>query len=115
MGALTKGFHFLGVHFDVAKHEVKNQNRVKIHPRSCTRALDKVKSLRGDAVHPAKIQRYLIRWAVWWAHTVKPLSLEHLLHAWVDHAQEREPVLAWLGSGLLISFKTHVTVDNRIL
>ena len=117
MGALTKGLHFLGVRFDVAKHKVKNQNRVEIHPRSCARALDKVKSLRGDAVHPANIQRYLVRWAFWWAHTVKPLSLLGLLHAWVDHAREREPVLAWFGTGLLTVFEARakVTINNRVL
>lgn len=110
MGALTKGFHFLGVRFDVAKLEAKNQCCITIHNRSCTRALDKVNALRSDAVHPAIIQRYLLRWALWWAQTVKPLHLEHLITAWIDHAREREPVLAWFGTGLLSLFHTHATV-----
>lgn len=106
MGALHKGFHFLGVFFDAAKLEGKNQSRVKIHPRSCARALDKVKSLCNDVVHPMKIQRYLLCWALWWSNCVKPLTLENLLQSWVEHSRERDNTLVWYGNGLLSFFQS---------
>jgi RNA-directed DNA polymerase len=102
MGELTQGFHFLGVRFGVAKPEEKNQRSITIHPRSCTRALDNVKALSNNAVHPATIQGYLAAWARWWANTVGPLNWQTLLIAWIDHARVREPTWAWLGSGLLL-------------
>ena len=105
MGELTKGFHFLGIDFAVAKPEVKTQLRITIHPRSCTRALDKVNALTANAVHPATIQSYLAAWAGWWANTAGPFTFQSLLIAWVNHARERDPSQVWLGTGLvLLSF-----------
>jgi RNA-directed DNA polymerase len=111
MGKLTRGFHFLGVNFEVAKPEVKNQPRITIHPRSCTRALDKVKTLRNNAVHPALVQRYLFGWGNWWASSVKSLHFQNLLAAWIDHTRTRDLACVWLGSGLLWSFPdAHATI-----
>ena len=112
MGEITQGFHFLGIDFAVAKPEVKTQLRVTIHPRSCTRALDKVNALTEDAVHPATIQSYLAAWARWWANTAGPLTFQSLLIAWVNHVRERDPSQAWLGTGLvLLSFaKPHASL-----
>jgi hypothetical protein len=104
MGPLTKSFHFLGVRFSVATPEAKTQQRTTIHPRSCTRALDKVKALRLNAVNPATIQRSLLGWARWWKNTVGPLNIQTLLLAWVHHARERDPSLVWFGTGILLLF-----------
>ena len=68
MGRLQHGFHFLGCEFEVSQNpQTKTQETtVTLHKRSYRRALDKVQAMRDDAVHPAKMQRYLIRWATWW-------------------------------------------------
>jgi RNA-directed DNA polymerase len=64
MGTMDHGFHFLGVMFEVPRSpQAKLQASAKIHPRSCARALDKVNALRNNAIHPAIMQRYLIRCA----------------------------------------------------
>ena len=41
------------------EERAENQVWVAVHARTCRRALDRVKALRGDAVYPAKIRRYL--------------------------------------------------------
>ena len=103
MGKLSKGFHFLGVGFSSATSEAKNQRLcISIHPRSCARALDKVKALSSDAVHPANIQNYLANWASWWTRTVRPLTFSALLFDWIVHTRARDPAKVWLGSGLLL-------------
>ena len=75
--------------------------KTEIHPRSARRALDKVQARREDAVHPAMIQRYLIRWAIGWS-SVSGLTQEHLLDAWVKYTQAQAPPFVWLGRGLLL-------------
>ncbi len=101
MGAIDKGFHFLGVKFEVPRSpQTKIQVSVQIHPRSCARALGKVKVLRNDAVHPAIVQRYLIRWATWWSDAIQSVGVMRLLWAWVFHALRRDPAAAWLARGL---------------
>ena len=101
MGRLTT-FHFLGVHFEVSQNpQIKTQvTTTEIHSRSCRRALDKVNVLKTDAVNPAAIQRYLVRWATWWQRAAK-LGYTDLLNHWIKHAAANEPALVWYGTGLL--------------
>ena len=41
MGGIQRGFHFLGVHFEVSQNpQTQNQARLHIHSRTCIRALD---------------------------------------------------------------------------
>ena len=109
---LKKGFHYLGVKYEVARtphnasaceqERTQTQVKVAVHPRTCRRALDKVKVLRNDAVHPAVIQRYLIRWATWWHHTGELGSRINLITLWIVAAGQHSKEHVWLGSGLLI-------------
>ena len=46
------------------------QVTAEIHDRSCRRALERVRVMKEDAVNSANIQRYLRRWATWWARTI---------------------------------------------
>lgn len=109
MGALSHSFHFLGVLFEVPRSpQTKTQVGAQVHPRSCARALDKVKAMQNDAVHPATMQRYLVRWAAWWSDTIQSRGAMSILSAWVLHANGRDPPTAWLGRGLIPrSFQTH--------
>jgi hypothetical protein len=73
-----------------------------IHSRSCSRALEKVRVKKTDAVHPAKIQRYLLQWASWWGRTVSPLTALDLIRSWIAYTQSFEPDWVWLGKGWLL-------------
>jgi RNA-directed DNA polymerase len=96
-----KDFHFLGVKFEVSQNpQEKTQSTATMHPRSCARALEKVKTLRANAVHTAHIQRYLMRWAGWW-HCVAGWTKLSLLTQWVEYTGALAPDTAWIGSGLL--------------
>ena len=77
MGVLGKGFHFLGVDFEVSQNpQSKIQElTVKLHTRTYRRALDKITALRANAVHPATIQCYLIGWATWWQRAIGPREI----------------------------------------
>jgi hypothetical protein len=68
MGTLKKGFHFLGVNFEVSQNPQRETQdvAVNVHPRTSRRALDKVVAMKNNAVHPTHIQRYLVHWASWW-------------------------------------------------
>ena len=103
MGRLKKGFHFLGVDFGVTRISQRQTQvaTVNLHSRSCRRALDKVEALRHDAVHPANIQRYLIRWATWW-QTITKLERLELIFRWVYFTEPFQPSSVWLGRGLLM-------------
>jgi hypothetical protein len=70
--------------------QAKLQASATIHPRSCARALDKVNALRNNAVHPAIMQRYLIRWAAWWSDTIRTVGVMSILSSWVTHTAERD-------------------------
>ena len=111
MGLLEKGFHYLGVNYQVARTTCGNRNHVKpdcekiqvtvdIHTRTSRRALDKVKTLRTYAVNPAAIQRYLTRWATWWHHTSK-LETVDLITNWIHYTKDNDKDLVWIGRGLL--------------
>lgn len=113
IGALKKGFHFLGVDFTVnnpiglaesQNPQVKNHEAkvgVRLHPRSANRALDKVKALREYSVNPENMQRYLSRWASWWAQATGNLR-SGIISFWVSFARLCQYDLVWLGSGLLL-------------
>ena len=106
MGKIKKGFHFLGVNFAVSRNQQsKNQEPIKVgvdlHPRTCRRALDTVAVMQQDAVNPAKIQRYLSRWAAWW-HPVTRLEKNFLLYKWVKFTDNISPKHTWFGRGLLV-------------
>ena len=59
--------------------------------------------MKNDAVHPAIIQQYLLRWAVWWCRTTdRLLSVQSLLQAWVGQAKIEASPLGWLGRGFLM-------------
>lgn len=132
MGILTKGFHFLGINFKVnlrssvaantqskgSVYDVDQKSLVKIveaqtqqskfhvsmtlHERCCVRALDNVAVMKEDAAHPAKVQRYLSRWATWWHKTVPVIKKDMCIQRWVERAEDRSPQYAWLGLGLLL-------------
>jgi hypothetical protein len=84
-----------------------------IHPRSCRRALDKVNVLKTDAVNPAAIQRYLVRWASWWRRTAT-LAFIDLIHRWVVYAAAYEPATAWLGCKFLFKAWLRPTTHGKI-
>jgi len=102
MGKFNKPFHFLGVLFEVPQslHD-KTQVSLQIHPRSCRRALDRLKAMQQDAVHPATKQRYLIRWASWWSDAIQSIGILSLIVSWVRFTAVRDPTAVWLGRGLL--------------
>jgi len=102
MGKLAPGFHFLGVDFEVPRSpQRKTQVSMTVHRRTCCRVLDRVKAMRQDAVHPARIQRYLIHWATWW-HSVVGLGKIALLEQWIGYTAGCQPDAVWLGRGLLL-------------
>lgn len=112
MGALREGFHFLGVSFEAAQ-TTRAQNQVtavNIHPRTCRRALDRVAVMQEDAVHPAKIQRYLSMWATWW-HPVVRLEQSSLIYNWVCYVKTLHPELLWFGRGLLLGSSFYVALN----
>lgn len=103
MGQLHEGFHFLGLQFQVqlaASQNLPSQTpavSATIHSRSCRRALERVSAMKQSAVfYPAEIKRYLRRWANWWACTMVPMTVNHLLQAWCDYAGVFEPALTWV-------------------
>ncbi len=104
MGKIHSGFHFLGVQFAASRNpQTQSQEMTAtIHSRSCSRALEKVRVKKTDAVHPAKIQRYLLQWASWWGRTVSPLTALDLIRSWVAYTQSLEPDCVWLGKGWLL-------------
>ena len=65
MGLIKKGFHYLGVVFELSQNtHLKTQTAIaNVHSRTPLRALTNVRSLSQDSVHPAHIQRYIARWA----------------------------------------------------
>lgn len=108
MGALTSGFHFLGVNFSVVPQSQQKQSHlvvISIHTRSCRRALDNILRMRFGAVYnPAFAQVYLSRWARWWGRVGKPkFGYLSCLSSWVKKAQLSKYFnqYAWLGSGLI--------------
>lgn len=67
MGELTKGFHFLGVDFAVARtQQDKIHVKTSLHQRTLCRAIDKINAMKEGAVNTEKVLRYLSRWAAWW-------------------------------------------------
>ncbi len=105
MGQIKNEFHFLGVKFDSTQTEsIESQAvTVKIHPRSCRRALDKVRSKQAESGPPEICaQRYLFRWSAWWTKTVSTLVMSDLIREWCQFARLHEPSLCWIGSGLLL-------------
>jgi hypothetical protein len=111
MGKIQTGFHFLGVQFSASQNpKTKSQAMAaSIHSRSCHRALDKVRTKQTDAVHPAHIQRYLLRWSTWWARIVCPLTALDLIRSWVIHTESFEPDSVWLGRGWLIGSHSFIS------
>lgn len=107
MGALNKGFHFLGVDFALSQNvQSKTHVCMTLNKRSCQRALDEVSHMKEGAVNPADIQSYLSRWAMWWSRTVRPLSVSECVIAWVllvkTSTSREQAALSFLGSGLLL-------------
>ena len=75
--------------------------------------LDRVKTMQEDAVHPAMKQRYLVRWATWWSHTMASQRMQSHLLAWVIFTVARDPTAVWLGRGLLPwRLLTFIDIDN---
>ncbi len=102
MGRLEPGFHFLGVEVEVPRSpQHKTQVSMTVHTRTCQRDLDRVEAMKADAVDPAIIQRYLIRWATWW-HSVVGLGKDALIQQWSLYAEDVQPSAAWIGRGLLL-------------
>lgn len=65
--------------------------------------MDKVSVMREDAIHLAHVQRYLVRWAAWWARTASPVRKSDCLKRWSQRAERVTPEHSWLGTGLLWS------------
>ena len=104
MGKLEREFHFLGVSFDPTRIGQSKENQtplVSLHSRSYQRALDKLKAMREDAVHPAKMQSYLSRWALWW-YSATGTSYQALINRWRNYTEDIQANLCWIGSGLLL-------------
>jgi len=117
-GDLSKGFHFLGIQFEMNTTDAREVSTVQglvaqtqafqnpwnmtLHERCYVRSLAKVLSLRSDAVHPAKIQRYLVSWLTWWTHACKTILPSTCIPLWVQRALRDAPELTWLGRGLLL-------------
>jgi RNA-directed DNA polymerase len=98
MGELKRGFHFLGVNFAVTRiPQSQIQVKVGVHKRTPLRALNKVQTLRHDAVDPATMQRYLMRWATWWYHAVG-VDIKDLLYGWICCAAGDYPGTVWVGA-----------------
>ncbi len=53
-------------------------------------------AMNTDAVHPATIQRYLIRWATWWC-PVTGENKDELIGTWVTLAVKVQAALVWSG------------------
>ena len=123
MGKLAKGFHYLGVTYEVARtlhgpeaveKQHKTQVKTTLHERSCRRALDNIALLtqptvvqaevidpsptgrKEDAVHPATIQRYLTRWSTWWHHDTG-LGPKTNVVKWVKLAEDEQRFLRLAG------------------
>ena len=101
MGRINKGFHFLGIQYDVAqttacpkkKECALDSVKVSLHPRSIRRSIDKIRRKQADrallnkkpaaAEHPASVHRQRYRWAKWWARQHPQLyDIKELLNAW---------------------------------
>ena len=104
MGKLDT-FHFLGVKFEASRNPQSSESQVTVsmHPRCCSRALNKVLALIDNAVHAADIQRYLVRWATWW-QTMADWSMSSILLQWTEFAGINASEVAWYGRGL-VSFE----------
>ena len=115
MGVLKHGFHFLGIDFEVSRNPQRQVQAatINIHARTCRRALDKVKAMRTDAVHPANIQRYLSRWATWW-HLVTELETHKLIYKWVCYTADVQPPTVWYGRGLLLGSPVHFNLTYQL-
>ena len=107
MGKLHDGFHFLGMQFQVQPAVSQNPSAktpvmsATIHSRSCRRALERVSAMKSSAVfYPAEIQRYLRRWAHWWACTMVPMTVNNLLQAWCNFTSVFEPALIWVAPAI---------------
>jgi hypothetical protein len=126
MGALTKGFHFLGIEFNQVNQaasalseqqdaptvkgvaartqsSVKSQVNVILHERCCARSLEKVIVMEEGFVPAKKVLQYLFRWSAWWNLAAPAVSISRLecLRRWVKRAAEKEPQLAWIGVTLM--------------
>ena len=94
MGAIQKGFHFLGINFSWARtHEKTSNNKVNVslHPRSVHRSIDKARQMQEVVGHPQKVQCYVYRWARWWGWQHRELKVRDNMWDWrqlkkrVDH------------------------------
>ena len=104
MGLLKKGFHFLGVKFEVTRIPQRETQvaTVDIHERSCRRALGNVQAMQKDAVNAAKIQRYLSLWATWWKSVIRSDRFK-LLYTWLCYTKySQETSCMWFGRDLLL-------------
>jgi hypothetical protein len=92
---LTDGFHFLGANFQVSRN-IWDKNQavaISLHDRTCRRGLDKVQTMTQDAVNPATRQRYLIRWAAWWALALcQQESLYACISRWINFCLDQNTV-----------------------
>lgn len=117
MGPLTAGFHFLGIDFKVNQESsilkvlikeaeaqtqlLQSQLTITLHERCCIRAMERIRVMEEDLVHPSKVQHYLSKWAGWWCRTTVEISRKSCLEHWILRAQDRCPERAWIGVGLL--------------
>ena len=105
MGALDKGFHFLGVNYlgtqtsdipikpsAVDGHKRQQQPNVLTpvpHPRTLRKTREHVKALVDDGLSFQKIRCYLTRWARWWAQKAGLWSIADLLIAYVTYCWDK--------------------------
>ena len=102
MGLLEKGFHFLGVNFEVTRIlQSKIQVKIGVHKRTLLRAYDRLNALCCYAVDSAQKQRYLMRWATWWHHVVG-LSLKDLIYKWICDNADGFPATLWIGADMYV-------------
>ncbi len=133
MGPLTRGFHFLGIEFQLniqrppkkeaesvkepvpQSQALQNHLLILLHERCCQRAHLKVALMGEDSAPPGKAQRYLCAWARWWSRIAPPISSTDCITRWIDRTQRKQPEIAWLGSGVLYYPSRPQPLPGRVL
>ena len=105
IGLIDKGFHFLGMNFEVAQtpqtvHTTQNNEdtlirhqersvktayqdvRVTLHPQSYHRSIDQWKMRLEGVGNPTEAQIYLNRWTRWWAHAHHQILYKKIFKPW---------------------------------
>ena len=107
MGKLSeKAFHYLGLSYDWTQTQPQSQTQVKVHTRTCQRALSHIRlrtyNTGRHKPSPVTDQRYLRRWAAWWHFDALTLLPDDIIMEWIRFTDHQAPHLSWLGEELLL-------------